>query len=347
MHRRAFLAATTAALAAPAAVRAGMAAGWRALAPAPWAVQEIYCALWRGGILMAGGLVGRGGGQLHIEDRAALYSVAEDRWSEVARLPQARHHPMLVAQGDAVWALGGYGRSPAGDWTAMTEVWRFDGEGWTPDAAMPQPQCETTGVSIGDRIHLITGRAPAGAANGQWNDQADIALHQVFMPADGRWETARPCPMARNSAAAAVLDGAIFVAGGRTVGGGGTGRLDRYDPVADRWDRLAPIPRSYAANNQTGGGLAMAAAGGRLVAFGGEWFQRGGGGGVFAETWIYDPAADRWAAGPDMLTPRHGLGAVAVGETVYAVAGGAIVSGGGPTARLEALTPGQVWSDGV
>lgn len=201
---------------------------------------------------------------------------------------------------------------------------------------MPAPQSETVGVSVGERLHLITGRAPKGDANGQWNDQGDIDAHRVFIPGESRWEDARPCPMARNSAAGAVLDGAIWVAGGRTVGGGGTGRLDRYDPVADRWDTLAPIPPSPATGRQVGGGLAMAAANGRLVAFGGEWFAPGGGG-VFPETWIYDPATDRWEAGPPMRTPRHGLAAAAVDGVIYAIAGGEVVSGGRAGGVVEAL----------
>ena len=82
----------------------------------------------------------------------------------------------------------------------------------------------------------------------------------------------------------------------------------------------------------------MAAVGGKLVAFGGEWFQRGGGDGVFSETWIYDPASDGWARGPDMTTPRHGLAAVELDGTIYAIAGGRLVSGGEATATLEAFT---------
>ena len=337
IDRRLFLAGSTAALATPAMAAGRREAEWATLTPAPWVVQEIYCAVWRGGIAMAGGLVGRAGGELHIEDRMAVYSPATDTWAEGAKLPAPRHHPMLIVQDDVLYALGGYGRSDAGDWTAMTEVWALRDNGWAPAGTLPGPQCETVGVSLNGRLHLVTGRAPKGEANGGWNDQGDIDIHRAFSPSDNRWETLRPCPMARNSAAGAVLDGALWVAGGRTVSGGGTGRLDRYDPQADRWDTLAPIPRSYASNNQTGGGLAMAAAGGKLVAFGGEWFQRGGGG-VFRETWIYDPARDVWEAGPDMKTPRHGLGAVAIDNAVYAIAGGAIVSGGGPVGTLERLS---------
>jgi len=338
IDRRLFLAAAAASLATPALAAPRREAGWTALATAPWVVQEIYCTVWREKIVLAGGLVGRPGGQpLHIEDRSALYDPATNRWLEGARLPEPRHHPMLITHEDTVYALGGYGRSGAGDWTSMTQVWALRDEVWVPAGTMPGPQAETVGVSLNGRLHLVTGRAPKGEANGQWNDQGDIDTHRAFDPAANRWETLAPCPMARNSAAGAVLEGMLWVAGGRTVSGGGTGQLDRYDPAADRWTTMAPIPRSQASNNQVGGGLAMAAVGGKLVAFGGEWFARPGGG-VFAETWIYDPARDVWEAGPDMRTPRHGLGAVAIGDAVYAIAGGAIVSGGGPTAVLERLT---------
>jgi hypothetical protein len=193
------------------------------------------------------------------------------------------------------------------------------------------------GVQFGDNFHLITGRTSGGASNAQWNDQLDTAEHRVLVPGGRGWERGRPAPMARNSAAGAVLDGAIWIAGGRTVGGGGTGRLDRFDPVADRWDTLAPIPASPVTGQQVGGGLAMVATGGKLVAFGGEWFAPGGGGGVFAETWIYDPATDRWEPGPPMRTPRHGLAATTVDGVIYAIAGGEVVSGGRAGGVVEAL----------
>lgn len=334
--RRSVLAAAAAAGPLGLAVPALAQPAWTQGAAMPWPVQEVYAADWDGRIAVAGGLVGRTDAPLHIEDRLALYDPAGDRWSEGPSLPVARHHPMMVAAGGVLFAIGGYGRG-AGDWTNATEVWRLAPEAtaWTAGPALPTPQAETVGLSHEGRIHLITGRSPRGSANAQWNDQGDVDTHRVL--SDGRWETARPCPMARNSAAGAVMGGALWIAGGRTVGGGGVGRLDRYDPAADRWDTLAPIPPSPATGQQVGGGLALAAAGGRLVAFGGEWFASGGGGGVFAETWIYDPREDRWRAGPDMPHPRHGLAAVAIGETVYALAGGEVVSGGQASGRVELL----------
>ena len=338
IDRRAFLAAAVASAAVPFGAGAQEAGhGWSPRAPMPWPGQEIYAAVHRGRIVTGGGLVSRRGEPLHIEDRTAAYDPASDLWTESARLPAPRHHPMFVAADSSLFAIGGYGRSEAGEWTNTPTVWVLDGEAWREAVALPSPQAEAVGAGFGGTVHLITGRTPGGEANGGWNDQADTDRHLLLAPGAPGWEVARPCPMARNSAAAAVMDGAIWVAGGRTVNGGGTGRLDRYDPEADRWDTLAPIPPSPETGQQVGGGLAMASAAGRLVAFGGEWFQRGGGGGVFAETWIYDPAADRWESGPPMRTPRHGLAAAAVDGVIYAIAGGEVVSGGRAGAVVEAL----------
>lgn len=317
-------------------------AGWSARSPMPWPVQEIYAGTWGDFIAVAGGLVasqGEGGMTLHVEDRMGLYDPATDAWTEGPSLPAARHHPMLIGTGESLWAIGGYRQQAGvGDWINSREVWQLSATGWSWSEvpALPVPQAEAVGLAHGGHVHLISGRSPGGEANAAWTDQVDVATHLVL---DGdRWHEARPCPMARNSAAGAVLDGAMWVAGGRTVSGGGTGQLDRYDPADDRWDTLAPIPVSPATGVQVGGGLAMAAMQGKLVAFGGEWFRpraEGGGGGVFAETWIYDPATDAWTQGPEMRTPRHGLAAASSGGRIYALGGGDVVSGGHATALVE------------
>lgn len=335
MDRRSFLA-TGAALGAMGPVRT-VGASWSPAAAMPWPAQEIYAAASGGRIFTAGGLVARQGEPLHIERRVAVLDTTTGSWSDGPMLPQPRHHPMMVADDTGrVLAIGGYRRGEGGEWTNSLETWVLEGGTWRSLDPLPRPQAEAVGALLAGRVHLVTGRSPIGEANGNWPDQGDVDTHLALDPATGRWETLRPAPMARNSAAVAVLDGVLWIAGGRTVRGGGTGRLDRYDPVADRWDTLAPIP---VADNgqQVGGGLAMGALGGKLVAFGGEWFAPGGGG-VFPETWIYDPASDTWTRGPDMITPRHGLAAAVVGDRLYAIAGGEVVSGGKAGGVVEVFT---------
>jgi hypothetical protein len=127
-----------------------------------------------------------------------------------------------------------------------------------------------------------------------------------------------------------VIGGMLYLVGGRTVSGGNMDRLDRYDPRTDAWESLAPLP-------QASGGLAAAALNGRLYAFGGEYFGPGGRG-VYPHTWIYDPRADRWSAGPSMLTPRHGLAGAALAGRVLAIGGASQAGAAETTAIVEALT---------
>ncbi len=180
-------------------------------------------------------------------------------------------------------------------------------------------------MTLGDRIHIASGRAPLGEANREWRDQGDIALHQVFDARAKRWETARPCPTARNSATGVAIDGKFYLAGGRVVGAGNSAQLDCYDPRSDSWRTLRPMPRAA-------GGLAGAAAGGRLYVFGGE-----GGPGVIPDCWSYDPKTDAWRAEPPMRTPRHGLAGVGIGARVLALGGGIKESGGQVSDLAEAL----------
>lgn len=310
---------------------AGAETRWVACAPVPAPVQEVYGTAWRGQVVIAGGMApGVGGlsGGINPQDRTVIYDPAKDAWREGPRLPFPRHHPVLAAARDRVFAFGGFRVTEAGGWVAIPDAQAMDRKAWQAVAPMPKLQCETVAVTLGDRIHIASGRAPKGERNLDWTDQGDVDTHQVFDVRAGRWETARPCPLARNSATGAALGGLFYLAGGRRVGGGNSAQLDAYDPKTDRWTTLRPMPRAA-------GGLAGAAANGKLYVFGGE-----GGPGVIPNVWSYDPTTDAWTAEPPMRTPRHGLAGVAVGGRVFAVGGGEKSSGGQVSAVVEALVVG-------
>jgi hypothetical protein len=57
---------------------------------------------------------------------------------------------------------------------------------------------------------------------------------------------------------------------------------------------------------------------------------------VFPEVEAFDLQAGRWSALPPMVTPRHGLGAAAMGNQFLALVGGTR-AGVGPSAVTEAL----------
>ena len=84
-------------------------------------------------------------------------------------------------------------------------------------------------------------------------------------------------------------------------------------------------------------GLAAASVNGNLYAFGGEYFDNGGG--VYPEAWAYDPSADAWSSIPDMPHPRHGLGAVTIDDEIYVIGGALEASGNQTSPLVEIFTP--------
>jgi N-acetylneuraminic acid mutarotase len=310
---------------------------WMQATSLPVRTQEIYPAVLDGRIYVAGGLSPDAGGSgMGILDRAFRWSPDTDRggsWEEIAALPEPRHHPNLVGHAGSVFAIGGFRAGNGGAWNMIASNTRYDpvSGSWSEAAPLPEPLAETCAVSLGGTIHSATGRQPAGEANAGWPDHTDSGTHFVYDAGEDRWHRAAPNPHPRNSAAGAVLNGRFHIVGGRRVGDGNETRHEAYDPQSDVWHSLAPLPQGQ-------GGLAAATVQGRIYAFGGEYFGPEGGG-VYPQLWVYDPRADRWDAGPDMLTPRHGLGGVALDGRIFAIAGATGPSAQGTSARMEVLTP--------
>lgn len=298
---------------------------WRAGPALPYAVQEIYPALHQGQIHLAGGFISAGDSISGVSDRHVILDPSSDTWRDATRLPVARHHPNLISFENHLLAIGGFAvQSEQAVWVMQPGVWAFDGSDWQDAPSLPQPNGESVTNVLVDGLHVCGGRKPRGAANANWNDHTDISDHFRLSGLNETWSTAAPLPTPRNSAASAVIGPNWHVVGGRTVAGGNTPAHEVYDASEDRWRAAAPMPQAQA-------GLAAAAVDGKLYAFGGEYFDNGGG--VYPEAWSYDPGADAWSAVADMPHPRHGLGAVTVGDEIFVI-GGALKAGGNQTSNL-------------
>lgn len=315
---------------------AGEPGAWTPLADMPFPVQEIYPAAFRKQveigpnrkpqtaniIVNAGGLTADD--EFNVTDAVTFYDPAYDAWGYGEPLPAPRHHIALSANNGILYAIAGFARDDRGGWQMRADCWRTYGvnEFWEPSAPLPHPQAEMVTLSLGGYIHAVGGRAPAGSANANWSDHIDTDEHWIYDPAGDRWDSLAPLPTARNSAAGAVVNGVLYVIGGRTVSDGNTTAVEVYDPLSDRWAKARPMPKAQA-------GLAAAVLNGNIYVFGGEYFDAAGGG-VFAEAWEYNPDTDQWRAVAAMPRRRHGLGAVAVGNAIY-VLGGAAKAGGNET----------------
>ena len=308
-------------------------ASWEPAPSLPASAQEIYCTTWNDRIVVAGGL--RSGPDSNrrfttLTD-TALFDPSSNAWTSGPDLPAPRHHLVLGTAAGRVYGFGGFvGESLRGGFQFQDDIYAFDGDEWTRVGTMPRPLGETVCLSLNDRIHLITGSLHGSTQA----EQGATGAHLVYDADADAWSEAAPAPSARSSATGAVIDGQLYVAGGRRRGSGGIsnlGTLERYDPAADAWTTLAPLP-------QPSGGLAGAALDGTLYVFGGEYFSDGGG--VYEHTWAYDPQADAWTEVSPMRTPRHGLAGTAINGRVFAIGGNtAAAIGAATSATVETLIP--------
>jgi N-acetylneuraminic acid mutarotase len=163
---------------------------------------------------------------------------------------------------------------------------------------------------------------------------------EAYDPESGSWTGGlAPMPTPRWLAAAAVVDGRIYV-----VGGAGdedytpTAAVEAYDPATDSWQVLADLPSAL-------WGPAAAAADGKIYVIGGGSGDPFGERDLSAGIQVYDPATDGWDLASDMTTARAFAGVAVMDGLVY-VAGGStnLTTGGGAlkhsvTGELEVYDP--------
>lgn len=306
---------------------------WRAAAPMPLGVQEIYADTLDGLIYIGGGIPKN---QANFTDQFLAYDAKTDTWTKRAPLPERRHHIAIAATDDKIYGFGGFtGAIPRWRIHGTTFIYDVKSNTWSSGAKMPTPRAEHTASAIDGKIYIIGGRVARVADANTYSDYGDTNVVAVFDTKTNTFTRAADAPTARNSHAAAVIDGKVYVVGGRQFSPGGKGRrrivnvaaLEVYDPKTNTWETKAPMPLAQ-------GGLAAATVDGKLYVFGGEQFQPKKK--VFENAWVYDPKSDRWSALPPMPHPRHGLAAAAVGSEIF-VFGGANIPGAGAVDTNEAL----------
>lgn len=316
----------------------------------PYAVQEIYPALWMGQIVVAGGLRAPGPGfAANLDNPWPTASVIAhrprtSRWTRLPDLPAARHHPLLLANGRRLWCIGGFAADADGMWQNQPDIWWLEPgmRSWRDGPSLPVAQSECAGGVLADGSLLVAaGRMPLeDGQNRDYADQRDTGAAWRLAPGARQWEVASAIPFPRNSSAFVMVDGMLHVMGGRTFDPtartrgelGLTSVIDHhvYHPAADRWESRPPLPAPRA-------GHAAAFIGGRIFIFGGEDFTPEPT--VHPHVFAFDPATDDWSIASQMPTPRHGLGVIASGRRIHTIAGAAQAGGKETTAKYEIFQP--------
>jgi N-acetylneuraminic acid mutarotase len=276
---------------------------WFTRADLPTARQEMPHAVLQGRIFVPGGF--RSGGSA--TNLVEVFSPETNSWSTAAPLPAPMHHLHVASANGRLYVLGGYETS---NFSPSNRVFEYDlqGNSWTSKMNMLTARGAGVAVEFGGKIFVI-----GGAAGGV------LSVNEMYDPSNNTWTSRASMPTPREHLAAAAIDSLIYVVGGR-VGSTNRNTLEAYSPASNRWYARANMPTAR-------GGLAAAALRGRLYVFGGEFFGPLGSG-VFEETEEYDPATNTWRALEPMPVPRHGLGAAAVGDSIFLIGGGPVAGFG-------------------
>lgn len=259
-----------------------------------------------------GGRVYAAGGAGLLEPSASVdsFDPKTGDWRALTPLPEGRARFAMAAAGDRLYAAGGVTQTSA----ATSAFLAYDPalDEWTPMPDMPDARAGHAMVAVDNTLYVV-GAAP---------------VVTIYAPETNAWTTrAAPAATARRGAAAAALDGRIYVLGGRGADGAVSPRVDVYDPAADAWTRGPDLPGPRA-------GLGAAVLGGALHVFGGADLD---GRGVSSAHFVLAADGQSWRDADALLSPRTDFGVAAVDGAIVVLGGGA--GGGflGPFTAVDAV----------
>jgi len=191
---------------------------------------------------------------------------------------------------------------------------------WVKLAPFPEPAEEILGVAAGGKMYVFCGLAPG------WKP---IGMVYEYDPATDKWTKKKPMPLASHHVSFTEYRGKIYVFGGFVPPESGPPAwvpIDNaweYDPAADSWKALAPMP------TRRGSPVAVTV-GDKMYVIGGATTPPGS-----KETAVhpqrphisvgtveeYDPASNTWKQRMPMPTPRNHAVAGVVNGKAYVIGG--------------------------
>ena len=326
LHRIAAVAAIACALQSAIAL-AQVQGKWVKLAPLPQPAEEFTFTSLNGKIYLFGGnsIPGKPSPGLVQE-----YDTAADRWTKKKDMPIRANHMAAAASGDKVYVFGGQEIVEGGQ-IPIDKTWEYNPatDSWKALAPMPTARTAPTAAEFNGKIYVIGGNSvQAGLKLAPMTNaipQRSLSVNEVYDPASNKWETRREMPTARNHVAVGVVNGKMYVIGGR-IGGANlastfnVGLVEVYDPVANAWGaKRASMP-------VTRTGIGWATYQGKIFVAGGENVDPLMHA-VYGHFQVYDPATNAWSELPPIAPPRHGTNVAAIGNRIYVI-GGHIAGGG-------------------
>lgn len=261
------------------------------------------------------------------------YDPKKDTWVQKAVTPLEMSHFQAITYRDEIYVVGAF-TGPYPHELPISEMYIFNPERneWREGPAIPESRRRgAAGAFVyNDKIYVV-----CGIQDGHWDGH--VAWFDEYDPKTNQWRQLPDAPRPRDHVSVAMVDGKLYVAGGRLS----TARIgqvlnrtipevDVYDFKTSAWTTLVPsqnLPTLRAGN--------MAVAyGNKILIMGGESDSQVP---AHNEVEAFDTKSGRWERFPPMTQGRHGTGAVTLKKKVYVVAGSADRGGGPELNAMEIL----------
>lgn len=183
-----------------------------------------------------------------VTDEVWRFDTQARRWFRGPSLPAPRGGGALVCFARQLHYFGGFASdrqtSPGDHWVLELD----GGTTWTPAAPMPRPRGQMAAVAVGGFIYAIGGQF------GHDSSVVDVDLVHRYDPATDSWTqvASLPYPRSHFEPGTFVWNGRIVIVGGRNNTAKPFRRtiihdVTMYDPVADVWLALPPLPQGLLA----------------------------------------------------------------------------------------------------
>ncbi len=242
-------------------------------------------------------------------------------WEQVTELPTWRMGDAAAAVKGKIYLIGGFDRHEnlGGRARALSTVDVYDTQTntWHTAANMPTPRVASQTAVFSNEIYVFGGYDRQGP-RGAFRYKKNVEMYDT---ATDTWVKKRNMPTLRENFTTAVVNGKIYVIGGRVQdkrlgAGAATGLVEVYDPLTNRWEKRADMPTER-------GETSAVVVDGKIYVIGGYTWRMVPG---LRERFVssieeYNPKTDRWRELPDLPMFKGWFATVAVDNEIYTIGG--------------------------
>ena len=169
------------------------------------------------------------------------FDPATSKWTKRKPMALPAHHLALTEYRGKIYVFGGFTAGTVDGlaaWTPIDNAFEYDPikDSWRALAPMPTKRGAAVAATVGNKMYVIGGVTTApGATNPAIRPntpQRVLGTIQEYDPESNTWRERATMPTPRNHTAAGVVNGKIYVIGGRI--GAALSRLPRISPM---WKR--------------------------------------------------------------------------------------------------------------